>query len=208
MGWIRAIPRMVRKASKSYFPESGLMVKKSAPPKSADTITRRVIKKYPNRRLYDSATSSYITLADIKQWVIDGAPLQVLDAKNNQDLTRSILLQIILEEEACGTPLFSEKALADMIRFYGHTMQTHMGTFIEKNMGMLYDMMGQYNAHLLPSKAQTGQPFAAQGTTAMQHMISSYVEQSQMAMTQMQNHMQDHMRRHTEQMLAAMGLKT
>ncbi len=184
------------------------MVKKSPQPKVADASARRVIKKYPNRRLYDSATSSYITLADVKQWVIDGVPLQVLDGKNNEDLTRSILLQIILEEEACGSPLFTEKALADMIRFYGHTMQTHMGAFIEKNMGMLYDMMGQYNAHLSPPPTQTGQPFAGLGAPAMQHMISGYVEQSQKAMTQIQDQMQDHMRRHTEQMLAAMGLKS
>ena len=73
------------------------MVKKSPETRVADASSTRVIKKYPNRRLYDSASSSYITLADIKQWVIDGVPIQVVDAKNSQDLTRSILLQIILE---------------------------------------------------------------------------------------------------------------
>ena len=184
------------------------MVKKSPQPTAADASSHRVIKKYPNRRLYDSASSSYITLAEIKQWVIDGVPLQVVDAKNSEDLTRSILLQIILEEEAGGSPLFTEKALAHMIRFYGHTMQTHMGSFIEKNMGMLYDMMGQYNAHLSPPMSQSWPSFAGLGAPAMQNMISAYMEQSQKAMTQMQDHMQDHMRRHTEQMLSAMGLKT
>ena len=184
------------------------MVKKSPQPNAADASSTRVIKKYPNRRLYDSASSSYITLAEIKQWVMDGTPIQVVDAKNSEDLTRSILLQIILEEEACGSPLFTEKALADMIRFYGHTMQTHMGTFIEKNMHMLKDMMGQYNAHVSPLRANTGQPFAGLQAPAVEHMISGYVEQSQKTMAQMQDQMQDHMRRHTEQMLAAMGLKT
>ena len=105
------------------------MVKKSPEPKVDDVASTRVIKKYPNRRLYDSASSSYITLADIKQWVIDGVSVQVVDAKTSQDLTRSILLQIILEEEACGSPLFTEKALADMIRFYGPTMSLSMCMF-------------------------------------------------------------------------------
>jgi polyhydroxyalkanoate synthesis repressor PhaR len=184
------------------------MVKKSPEPKVDDVASPRVIKKYPNRRLYDSASSSYITLAEIKQWVIDGVPVQVVDAKTSQDLTRSILLQIILEEEACGSPLFTEKALADMIRFYGHTMQTHMGSFIEKNMHMLKDMVGQYNAHVTPLSDNPGKPFAGMQAPAVQHMISGYMEQSQKAVAQMQAQMQDHMSRHTEQMLAAMGLKS
>ena len=175
---------------------------------TSDDTQDRVIKKYPNRRLYDTASSSYVALADIKQLVMSHAAFRVVDAKSGEDLTRSILLQIILEEEACGSPLFTEKALADMIRFYGHTMQTHMGTFIEKNMHMLKDMMGQYNAHVSPLRANTGQPFAGLQAPAVEHMISGYVEQSQKTMAQMQDQMQDHMRRHTEQMLAAMGLKT
>jgi polyhydroxyalkanoate synthesis repressor PhaR len=183
------------------------MVKKSPEPKVDEAASTRVIKKYPNRRLYDSASSSYITLTDIKQWVIDGVPLQVVDAKTSQDLTRSILLQIILEEEACGSPLFTEAALADMIRFYGHTMQTHMGSFIEKNMHMLKDMVGQYNAHVSPLPGNAAQPFAGMQPPAVHHMISGYLEQSQKAVAQMQAQMQEHMGRHTEQMLAAMGLK-
>jgi len=117
------------------------------------------------------------------------------------------LLQIILEEEACGSPLFTEKALADMIRFYGHTMQTHMGGFIEKNMHMLKDMVGQYNAHVSPLSGNAAQPFVGMQPPAVQHMISGYMEQSQKAVAQMQAQMQERMNRHTEQMLAAMGLK-
>ena len=67
----------------------------------------RIIKKYPNRRLYDTATSGYITLADVKQMVVENTPFQVRDAKTNEELTRAILLQIILEEEAAGVPMFS-----------------------------------------------------------------------------------------------------
>lgn len=102
--------------------------------------TERIIKKYPNRRLYDTDTSSYITLTEIKQLVMNSEPFVVRDAKTNDDLTRSILLQIILEEEAHGTPMFTAPVLANIIRFYGHTMQGLMGGYLEKNMQALMDM--------------------------------------------------------------------
>lgn len=100
----------------------------------------RVIKKYPNRRLYDTDTSSYITLAEIKQLVMDNESFVVRDAKTSEDLTRSILLQIILEEEANGSPMFTAPVLSNIIRFYGHTMQGFMGGYLEKNMQALMDM--------------------------------------------------------------------
>ncbi len=100
----------------------------------------RVIKKYPNRRLYDTDTSSYITLAEIKQLVMDNETFAVRDAKTGDDLTRSILLQIILEEEANGTPMFTTPVLSHIIRFYGHAMQGFMGGYLEKNMQALMDM--------------------------------------------------------------------
>jgi polyhydroxyalkanoate synthesis repressor PhaR len=100
----------------------------------------RVIKKYPNRRLYDTDTSSYITLIEIKQLVMDNETFAVRDAKSGEDLTRSILLQIILEEEANGTPMFTAPVLSHIIRFYGHAMQGFMGGYLEKNMQALMDM--------------------------------------------------------------------
>lgn len=106
----------------------------------ADGSTDRIIKKYPNRRLYDTDTSSYITLTEIKQLVMDSEPFVVLDAKTGDDLTRSILLQIILEEESQGSPMFTAPVLANIIRFYGHTMQGFMGGYLEKNMQALMDM--------------------------------------------------------------------
>src|SRR4029078_10607963 len=93
----------------------------------------RLIKKYPNRRLYDTATSSYITLADVKKLVLEQVPFRVVDAKSSEDLTRSILLQIILEEESAGAPMFSSDMLSQIIRFYGNAMQGMMGTYLEKN---------------------------------------------------------------------------
>ncbi|MEN9436498.1 MAG: hypothetical protein RIR09_1153 [Pseudomonadota bacterium] len=101
---------------------------------------QRVIKKYPNRRLYDTDTSSYITLSEIKQLVMENEPCVVVDAKTGEDLTRSILMQIILEEEANGTPMFTAPVLANIIRFYGHAMQGLMGGYLEKNMQSLMDM--------------------------------------------------------------------
>jgi polyhydroxyalkanoate synthesis repressor PhaR len=94
----------------------------------------RLIKKYPNRRLYDTSASVYITLAEIKQLVIQCEPVKVVDAKTGEDLTRSILLQIILEEEAAGTPMFSEAVLAHLIRLYGQTMQGFMGPWLEQQL--------------------------------------------------------------------------
>jgi len=89
----------------------------------------RLIKKYPNRRLYDTQTSTYITLADVKQLVIDQEEFQVIDAKSSEDLTRPILLQIILEEEQAGMPMFTSPVLSQIIRFYGNAMQGIMGSY-------------------------------------------------------------------------------
>ena len=101
-------------------------------PSAATPGPQRVLKKYPNRRLYDTQTSGYITLADVKLMVLAGTDFVVRDAKTNEDLTRSILLQIILEEESGGVPMFSSQMLAQIIRFYGHAMQGLMGSYLEK----------------------------------------------------------------------------
>lgn len=101
---------------------------------------QRLIKKYPNRRLYDTRTSSYITLADVKDLVLNHEHFQVLDAKSGEDLTRSILLQIILEEEAGGAPMFTSDLLAHMIRFYGNAMQGMMGKYLESNIKAFTEM--------------------------------------------------------------------
>lgn len=108
-------------------------------PETAQDPAVRVIKKYPNRRLYDTETSSYITLSQIRDLVIAAEPLVVRDAKSGEDLTRSILLQIILEEEAGGVPLMSEAMLAHIIRFQGHALQSHLGQFMEQQMQAFVD---------------------------------------------------------------------
>lgn len=96
----------------------------------------RLIKKYPNRRLYDTEQSRYITLADVRELVMQGERLQVRDANSGDDLTRSVLLQIMLEEEAGGQPLFSANMLAQIIRFYGGTMQGLFTRYLEESLSM------------------------------------------------------------------------
>lgn len=96
----------------------------------------RVIKKYPNRRLYDTELSRYITLADVHGLVLDGIELRVVDSSSQEDLTRAILLQIMLEEEAGGEPLFSAKMLSQIIRFYGGTVQGMFARYLEESLDL------------------------------------------------------------------------
>lgn len=104
----------------------------------------RIIKKYPNRRLYDTETSAYITLAEIKQFVLEYQVFEVHDARSNEDLTRSILLQIILEEESGGVPMFSADMLGNIIRYYGHSMQGLMGSYLERSIGAFHEAQRKF----------------------------------------------------------------
>ena len=122
---------------------------------SAAKSAQRVIKKYPNRRLYDTTTSTYITLAEVKQLVMASENLVVRDAKTGEDITRSILLQIILEEEAGGAPMFSEAVLANIIRFYGHAMQGFMGSYLERSMQVFLDQQTQFRSQMNNILGQT-----------------------------------------------------
>ena len=164
---------------------------------------QRVIKKYPNRRLYDTETSTYITLAEVKQLVMQGLPFVVRDAKTNEDLTRSILLQIILEEEAGGAPMFSEAALANIIRFYGHAMQGFMGTYLEKNVQAFTDVQTKLAEQSKTMSPEMWAQFMSVQNPLMQGMMGNYVEQSKTMFEKMQEQVQ----KNTEQMLGAFGLK-
>jgi polyhydroxyalkanoate synthesis repressor PhaR len=161
----------------------------------------RVIKKYPNRRLYDTVTSSYVTLAEIKQLVMAHEPLVVRDAKTGEDLTRSILLQIILEEEAAGVPMFSEALLANLIRFYGHAMQGYMGPFLEKQSQLLADWQSHLGEQAKPLTPEAWGQFMQQWQS---QFMNGLFNPSASVMGQMQEQMQ----KNTEQMLGVFGLKT
>jgi polyhydroxyalkanoate synthesis repressor PhaR len=94
----------------------------------------RIIKKYPNRRLYDTEISKYITLDDVKNLVLEGVAFCVKDVKSDEDLTRGILLQIISEQEHNGEPLLSTESLTQLIRFYGNAYQSVFSNFLEKSL--------------------------------------------------------------------------
>jgi polyhydroxyalkanoate synthesis repressor PhaR len=160
----------------------------------------RLIKKYPNRRLYDTQTSTYITLADVKQLVLEHENFQVVDAKSGEDLTRPILLQIILEEEAGGVPMFSAQMLSQVIRFYGNAMQGMMGSYLEKNIQAFIDIQGKlqeqskafYESNKIGPEMWT--QFVNMQSPMIQSMMSNYIEQSKNLFVQMQENMQNQAR--------------
>ena len=169
-----------------------------APPAAAADSGLRILKKYPNRRLYDTRISSYITLTDVKAMVLSGQPFEVRDAKTSEDLTRSILLQIILEEETGGVPIFSTAMLSQIIRFYGHAMQGMMGSYLEKNLQTFTDIQGRLSEQSkglygsAEPKAQTPEMWAQflnGQAPVVQGLMGNYLEQSRHMFVQMQEQM-------------------
>ena len=158
----------------------------------------RIIKKYPNRRLYDTTTSSYITVDDVKKLVLDSVEFKVQDAKTKDDITRSILLQIILERESGeGAPMFSSEVLSKIIRFYGHAMQGMMGNYLEKNIQTFIEIQKKLQEQ---SRAIYGGPpmmnadawndFLKMQGPSIQGLMGNYLEQSASAFIEMQRQMQ------------------
>lgn len=148
----------------------------------------RLIKKYPNRRLYDTRTSSYVTLADIKELVINHEEFVVTDTKSSKDLTRSILLQIILEEEAGKLPIFTESMLTQIIRIYGNSMQSMMGNYLEKNLQVFTETQNKLKEY--SKKNADTNPFVSSEAWSnilssqapnMQKFMSNYIEQTKSA---------------------------
>lgn len=162
----------------------------------------RLIKKYPNRRLYDTKTSAYITLSDVKDLVLAFENFKVVDAKSGEDLSRSILLQIILEEESGGMPLFTTELLAQVIRFYGHAMQGMLGKYLETNIKSFVDFQGKmqeqsrglYGADNSQMQNDMWTQFMNFQGPAMQQMMSAYMDQSKKMVQQMQEQLQSQTR--------------
>ncbi len=161
---------------------------------------QRLIKKYPNRRLYDTQTSTYITLADVKELVLEQTDFQVVDAKTGEDLTRQILLQIILEEEQEGSPMFTPPVLSQIIRSYGNAMQGMMGSYLEKNVQAFIDIQNKlqeqskafYDSNKIGPEMWT--QFVNMQAPMIQSMMSNYIEQSKNLFVQMQENMQNQAR--------------
>ena len=173
----------------------------SAMPEEKTEQPVRLIKKYPNRRLYDTKTSSYITLADVKQMVLKNEDFQVIDAKTSDDLSRQILLQIILEEESGGMPMFSSDLLSQMIRSYGSAMQGFMGSYLSKNIEafqQLQKTMQEQSQKVYGDNSRGAQELWSQFMNlqgpAMQSLMQAYLEQSQKMFAQFQEQMQSQAR--------------
>ena len=159
----------------------------------------RLIKKYPNRRLYDTATSTYITLSDVKQLVLENSHFKVIDAKTNEDLTRSILLQIITEEESNGAPIFSSQMLYQIIQFYGNAFQQMMGNYLEKNIQTFIEIQQKLQGGSGTTSSNGNNPmfdpnsysqFVNMQGPAIQGLMTNYLEQSAKAFVDMQQQMQ------------------
>ena len=110
----------------------------------SETGDKRIIKKYPNRRLYDTAESKYVTLSDVRDLVLGGVAFCVIDKKSGEDITRNILLQIIIEQEEDGEPMFSTDVLEQMIGFYGKSMQGQAGDFIQNSLKLFQEQQQRF----------------------------------------------------------------
>ena len=157
--------------------------------------TPRIIKKYPNRRLYDTETSTYITLAEVKDLVLQYKEFQVQDAKTGEDLTRSILLQIILEEESGGVPMFSTDMLANIIRYYGHAMQGLMGSYLERSIMTFHEAQKRFQEQAqslygeLPKNGGPAWPPFIPGQVP--NMMGGYLEKGAKAVIDMQEELRN-----------------
>ncbi|KGJ99664.1 polyhydroxyalkanoate synthesis repressor PhaR [Thalassotalea sp. ND16A] len=139
----------------------------------------RIIKKYPNRRLYDTEQSCYITLTNVKELVMAGVEFQVVDSNSSDDITRTILLQIIMEEESQGKPLFSESALSNLIRFYGGTFQGVLGKYLEESLVAFSQQQQQlFSSSTNSNPMQNIAQLAQQNMKVWTDMQSSFFQQS------------------------------
>lgn len=118
----------------------------------------RLIRKYPGRRLYDTKDSKYIVFSDVKKLIQDGVELQVVEVKTGVDVTRNILLQIILDQENNTNPIFSVETLKSIISFYGHSMQSIMGSHLERSFSFFL-------------------PLHAKATESTQNILNAYIDQ-------------------------------
>jgi polyhydroxyalkanoate synthesis repressor PhaR len=163
----------------------------------------RIIKKYPNRRLYDTNTSTYITLAEVKQLVMKREGFEVRDVKTGEDITRSILLQIILEAEASGSPMFTAPVLESLIRFYGHAMQGFLGGYLEKNIQSLIDIQTRFAEQSKGFTPEMWSQFGSLQPPVLQAMMGGQLDPSKNMLTQLQ----DQMQKQTDQLLGVFGIK-
>lgn len=162
----------------------------------------RVIKKYQNRRLYDLSTSTYVVLEDIKQMIMDGEIIQVIDAKSEQDVTRTVLMQVILEEEVNGVPIFSNDFLFQIIRFYGKAFQSSLSPFLEQGVDLFRRMQKKfyeeirdvYGKDKLNSGAELWREFMEKQGPEIEKSIKTQMQNNASVFLQMQEQLQQQTR--------------
>ncbi|NDU80357.1 MAG: polyhydroxyalkanoate synthesis repressor PhaR [Ferrovum sp.] len=153
-----------------------------------DILTVRIIKKYPNRRLYDTITSAYITLLELRQLVLQEIPVQVLDVKTQQDITRQLLAQIILEAECGGHHLLSNEMLAQMIRAHGNALHGVMCQCLEQGMQRFLGIQKTMKLQASDSCCQSETKLTATHELGFtQNMIGQYLAQSTALLMEWQN---------------------
>ena len=136
----------------------------------------RIIKKYPNRRLYDTEQSRYITLTSLRELVMKGVEFKVIDTNSEEDLTRSILLQIMLDEESGGQPLFSTKMLSQIIRFYGGTVQGLFAKYLEESLSMFTQQQDKLGGSMGADPMQTMADMAKRNMDIWSDMQKSFFQ--------------------------------
>lgn len=165
----------------------------------------RIIKKYQNRRLYDTATSMYIVLSDIKDYIVARETIKVVDVKTEQDVTRSVLLQIILEEEVNGAPMFSDDFLFQIIRFYGKTFQPSISPFLENGIDLFQKLQKQFyeqvntnpSTNNVTSGIEMWNDFLVKKNSRVENNLKDYIENSANTFLKMQ----ESLKQQTENML-------
>ena len=135
----------------------------------SDTPDKRIIKKYPNRRLYDTAESKYVTLSDVRELVLGGVAFCVIDKKSGDDITRTILLQIIIEQEEDGDPMFSTEVLEQIIGFYGNSVQVPAGDFIRDSLNLFKEQQDRFQQQVTDA-VQTNPVSASFAEVAQRNM--------------------------------------
>jgi polyhydroxyalkanoate synthesis repressor PhaR len=165
----------------------------------------RIIKKYQNRRLYDTAISMYIVLSDVRDYIVEGEIVKVIDVKTEQDVTRSVLLQIVLEEEVSGAPMFSDDFLFQIIKFYGKALQPSVSPFLENGLDLFRKMQKQFyeqlNGNYTGANVTAGidlwNDFLSKRNSQVESSIKDYIENSTDTFLKMQEKLKDQ----TESML-------
>ena len=144
--------------------------------------SERPIKKYANRRLYDASISKHVTLEDIRDLIVKGEKIRVVEDKTGEDITRLILLQVIAEQEQFGKPILSTQVLESIIRFYGGPMQDFMGRYLEKSVEGFMKQQESLQQQIARLISQAPPPMNQMAEVARQNMeMWSRVQESMMS---------------------------